>query len=173
METVPNQNIIIIHRQYPKKDFLQIKNENWQNMIKECKDYYALALYLYFASNADNFKLAISPAAIENAIGMARSTYYKKFALLVEHGYIIEKGENSYEFYEVPQQRNIVSGSLQERQSSPPHKQDSLLQEQQNLFQRQECSHDNIEINNTYKDKTNIIDNNTQSQKQRETEFIF
>lgn len=74
--------MFIIHRQYPKKDFLQIKNENWHNMIKECKDYYALALYLYVVSIADNFKLVVSPAAIENAIGMVRRTYYKKVCLI-------------------------------------------------------------------------------------------
>lgn len=184
METVPNQNVITIHRQYPKKDFLQIKKENWQNMLKECKDYYALALYLYFASNADNYKLAISPAAIEKAIGMARSTYYKKFALLIKQGYIIDKGANTYEFYEEPQQKNIISDSLSEEQDCLSCKQISSSQEQGNLYERQDClqqeqrcSHDNIEIhninNNTYKDNINIINNNTQLQKQNKREFAF
>ena len=43
--SVPNQNFIVIHREYPKKDFLQIKNENWQNVLMQTKeDYAALAL---------------------------------------------------------------------------------------------------------------------------------
>ena len=38
---VPNQNIIVIHRDMPKKDFLQIKNEHWQDLIKSTGDPYA------------------------------------------------------------------------------------------------------------------------------------
>lgn len=171
MYTVPNQNIITIHRQYPKSDFLQIKNENWQNMIKRTKDTYALSLYLYFASNADNYKLAVSPAAIESAIGMARSTYYKKFDLLKRYGYIIEHEGNRFDFYETPQEQKEENCGL-------PCEQENLSQKQQNLPERQGCfqqeqnsSPQNREINNTYQDKADII--NKDSQKQRKKEFIF
>ena len=33
--SVPNQNIIIIHKEYPEKDFLQVKNESWKNVLKD------------------------------------------------------------------------------------------------------------------------------------------
>ena len=82
MYTVANQNKILIHREMPKSDFLQIKNQNWQQMIKETQDYYAFVLYLYFASNANDYNLALSPAAITEATGLARSTYYKKMEFL-------------------------------------------------------------------------------------------
>ena len=182
MATVPNQNVIIIHREAPQRDFLQIKNENWTNFLINSKnDYPALALYLYLASNMNGYKLALSPVAINNAIGMARSTYYKKIQLLKDLGYIIEKQGNILEFYETPQQKNNVSGSLPEKQNNLPEKQESLFEKQNCLperhtcfSQKQKCLQHNIEIDNTYitdkKDKTN---NDIQSQKQRKVEFIF
>lgn len=171
MYTVPNQNIITIHRQYPKSDFLQIKNENWQNMIKKTKDTYALSLYLYFASNADNYNLAISPAAIENTIGMARATYYKKFDLLKRYGYIIEHGKNHFDFYEVPQEQKEENCGLPCEQGNLPQKQ-QILPEKQGCFQHgQNSSPQNREINNIYTDKVDKI--NKDSQKQRKKEFIF
>lgn len=61
-------------------------------------------LYLYLASNADNFTLALSPAAIRQAIGMPASTYRDQFAKLVDRGYLVQRGEGStYDFYEAPQ----------------------------------------------------------------------
>lgn len=46
--TVPNQRIIAIHRERAARDL----------------GAHALMLYLYFASNANGFTLALSPAAI-------------------------------------------------------------------------------------------------------------
>ena len=90
-----------------------MKNENWHNMLKQTKqDYPALALYLYLASNMDNYRLELSPQAIENAIGMPRSTYYKKVKILKDNGYIIEKQGNILEFYEVPQEHNNLKSGL-------------------------------------------------------------
>ena len=73
-ETYPNQKTVKIHREAIKVDFLGIKNENWQAAARDLRAH-ALLLYLYLAANADNFTLALSPAAIQEAIGMARSTY--------------------------------------------------------------------------------------------------
>lgn len=61
-------------------------------------------LYLYLASNADGFTLALSPAAIRQAIGMPASTYRDQFVKLVDRGYLVQRGEGStYDFYEAPQ----------------------------------------------------------------------
>lgn len=135
--SVPNQNIIVIRRDYPKKDFLQIKNENWQNVLKQTQeDYPALALYLYLASNANNYRLELSPQAIQNAIGMPKSKYYKKMRLLKEKRYIIEKQGNVLEFYVVPQKQSVKSGlpekqqNLSAAQQNPQQRQDSLPQKQ-------------------------------------------
>ena len=177
---VPNQNIIVIHRDMPKKDFLQIKNEHWQDLIKSTGDPYALALYLYFASNADNYRLEISPQAIENAIGMPRSTYYKKFSILQEKGYIIKRGNNLYEFFEVAQEQTKNCGCPPTKQQNLPERKGSLQDEQSNLCERfcsssqeQNRSADNIEINNRYIDKINIINSDRKEQQPDSIGFKF
>ena len=61
-------------------------------------------LYLYFASNANGYVLALSPAAIRQAVGMAASTYRDQFLKLVDKGYLVQRGSgNTYDFYETPQ----------------------------------------------------------------------
>ena len=65
-------------------------------------------LYLYFASNANGYALALSPAAIRQAIGMARSTYQDQLLKLIDKGYLIPTGANSFDFYEVPKPHHAV-----------------------------------------------------------------
>ncbi len=65
-------------------------------------------LYIYLASNADGFNLALSPAAIEAEIGMPRSTYHDQFRRLVNYGYLVEAHGNTYEFYEIPHASNVI-----------------------------------------------------------------
>lgn len=97
-----NQRTINIHRERATSDFLGIKNENWQDAAKDLGAH-ALMLYLYLASNANNYTLALSPAAIRETIGMARSTYHDQFHKLVDKGYLVHSHGNTYEFYERPQ----------------------------------------------------------------------
>ena len=100
--TVPNQRVVTIHREPAKSDFLGIKNENWMYAARDLGAH-ALMLYLYFASNANGYTLALSPAAIRQAIGMPRSTYQDQFAKLIDRGYIVQESGNVYNFYETPQ----------------------------------------------------------------------
>ena len=100
--TFPNQRMIRIHRESAKTDFLGIKNENWQAASRDLGAH-ALQLYLYLASNANNYTTALSPVAVRQAIGMARSTYHDQFHKLVDKGYLISGTGNSFDFYEVPQ----------------------------------------------------------------------
>jgi len=69
---------------------------------------HALRLYLYLAANRDNFQLALSPAAIRQEIGRARSTYQDQFHILIDKGYIVETSSNHYAFYEKPQPRAAI-----------------------------------------------------------------
>lgn len=172
--SVPNQNFIVIHRDYPKKDFLQIKNENWQNVLKQTQeDYPALALYLYLAANANNWKLELSPQAIQNAIGMPRSTYYKKMQLLKEKGYIMEKQGNVLEFYEVPQKQSVKSG-LPEKQQNFSEEQQNPQQRQDDLPQKQNLPQQNIEIDNKYTDNIDNRNNtDTTTNSRKINAFIF
>ena len=101
--TVPNQRLIAIHRERASSDFLGIKNSNWQAAARDLGAH-ALMLYLYFASNANGFTLALSPAAIRQAVGMPQSTYRDQFIKLIDKGYLVQRGEsNTYDFYETPQ----------------------------------------------------------------------
>ena len=100
--TVPNQRIIAINREYAASDFLGIKNTNWQAAARDLGAH-ALMLYLYFASNANGFQLALSPAAIRQAVGMPQSTFRDQFTKLIDRGYLVQRGEsNIYDFYENP-----------------------------------------------------------------------
>ena len=101
--TVPNQRLITIHREPAKSDFLGIKNCNWQAAARDLGAH-ALMLYLYIAANADNYNLALSPVAINQAVGMPASTYRDQFVKLVNKGYLVRRseGSNIYDFYELP-----------------------------------------------------------------------
>lgn len=101
--TVPNQRLISIHKERATSDFLGIKNSHWQAAACDLGAH-ALMLYLYLASNANGFTLALSPAAIRQAIGMPQSTYRDQFVKLVNRGYLVRRGDsNAYDFYETPQ----------------------------------------------------------------------
>lgn len=100
--TFPNQRVVRIHREPVKTDFLGIKNENWQAASRDLGAH-GLRLYLYLAANANNYNLALSPAAARAAIGIPRSTYFDQFAILVDKRYLVPGAGNTYDFYEVPQ----------------------------------------------------------------------
>lgn len=101
--TVPNQRLVAIHRERAASDFLGIKNSSWQAAARDLGAH-ALMLYLYFASNANGFMLALSPAAIRQAVGMPSSTYRDQFIKLIDKGYLVQRGDgNTYDFYETPQ----------------------------------------------------------------------
>lgn len=111
--TYPNQRMIKIHRESAKTDFLGIKNKNWQAASRDLGAH-ALQLYLYLAANANNYTLALSPAAIRQDIGMARSTYHDQFHKLMDRGYLVPANGNTYEFFEVPQARDGIQGKNKE-----------------------------------------------------------
>jgi len=102
--TYPNQRMVKVHRESVKSDFLGIKNENWKAASRNLHPH-ALLLYLYLASNADNYTLALSPAAVREEIGMARSTYHDQFHILIDKGYLVPAHGNTFDFYETPQPR--------------------------------------------------------------------
>lgn len=121
--TFPNQRMVKVHRERAKSDFLGIKNENWQSASRDLGAH-ALQLYLYLASNADNYTTALSPVAVRQAIGMARSTYHDQFHKLVDKGYLVPSHGNTFDFYEVPQSatqsKNTVSDVGQNFEECPP-----------------------------------------------------
>ena len=107
--TVANQRLIAIHRTRAMSDFLGIKNSHWQAAARDLGAH-ALMLYLYLASNADNFVLALSPTAIRQAVGMPTSTFRDQFLKLIDKGYLVQRGDsNTFDFYETPQRATYTN----------------------------------------------------------------
>ena len=159
--TYPNQRVVNIHREAAKSNFLGIKNENWQAAARDLGAH-ALMLYMYLAANADGFNLALSPAAVRQATGMPRSTYQDQLLKLMDKGYLIETGANSFDFYEVPKPRHgnnqtpVTADGLNNDECTSVGTGEDLPV--------QPITGENIEINNTAittKSRTNSSDLNT------------
>jgi DNA-binding MarR family transcriptional regulator len=101
--TVPNQHVYVIHREKTKGSFIQIDKENFSKAYRDMsKSSAALGLYIWLVGNKDNFSFAFSPQAIENQLGMARSSCHGAVKKLEELGYLQQRpNSNIYDFYEV------------------------------------------------------------------------
>lgn len=83
---------------------MQIKNENWMAVNKRFGPY-ALQLYLYLAKNAEGYTFALSPQAAENEAGITKTTFHKYINLFIAEGYLVQRGGNTYDFYESPRKQ--------------------------------------------------------------------
>lgn len=97
----PNQRVVTVFKPDCSKDFLQINNQEWQAAASTLKTYSAFKLYLYFAGNKSGYTIALSPASVEEAIGISENTYRAAFKELVECGYLtqVEGKKNMYAFH--------------------------------------------------------------------------
>lgn len=155
--TFPNQRIVKIHREKVEYDFLGIKNANWMAAARDLRAH-AFLLYIYLASNADNFSLALSQKAVQEAIGMPRSTYHDQFKILVNKGYLVETSSNHYNFYEKPQPRTDLHqrDRTAHGQAIENYTVDGIDFPQN----AQSCPQDKREINNINTDVNNVVINN-------------
>lgn len=104
IQTVPNQNVCKIHREPIGKNFISINKLNYSKAYRDMsKSPAALGLYIWLVGNQDGYKFAFSPQAIENQLGMARSSCHGAVKKLEELGYLVRQNENSnmLDFYEV------------------------------------------------------------------------
>ena len=166
-ETFPNQRMVKVHRERATANFLGIKNENWQAASRDLGAH-GLQLYLYLASNADNYTLALSPAAVRQAIGLKRSTYHDKFHELEEKGYLVNTHGNTFEFYEVPQaaaqtKKSVTADGLDFEEC--PSSDTPICSNGQGMLS------DNIEINNRDSVIDSSINKDNESARQME-QFI-
>lgn len=101
--TSPYQKTVKIHRSQLGKNFLGINNDSWKTAARILTPP-SFMLYIYFASNKDGFSLALSPKAIQQEIGMARSTFYDQITVLESLGYLVKDDDkkSSWHFYERP-----------------------------------------------------------------------
>ena len=149
MKTVPNQKIVVVHKNYPKGNFLQISNDRWTEINKKYSPY-GLQLYLYLAKNADGYTFALSPAAAELEAGIKHTSFNKYLKMFIEDGYLVWRGGNTYDFYETPHEpkKKEVNGISQ----GNPHG-DSLgafLIPQNVSAEGEKLPRYDIEINKTY-----------------------
>ena len=103
--TFPNQKIVAVHKESLGESFLGINKNVW---MAACRDlnYPSTILYLYLASNKNNYQFALSPAAIQTALGMPRTTYRDQIRNLINKGYLVESEGNRLDFYEIPQRKS-------------------------------------------------------------------
>ncbi len=99
--TVPHQKLINIHRLPLTGSFLGINNDSWKQAARVLGAQ-AFLLYIYLASNKDEFKLALSPSAIQKEIGMPTSTFRDQLRRLESQGFVVFEKGNVYHFYEAP-----------------------------------------------------------------------
>ena len=157
MYTVPNQKIIVIHKDKPDRDFLQIKNEHWMEVNKKYGPY-ALQLYLYLAKNASGYEMALSQAAAEAEVGIKKTTFHKYLDLFICEGYLVKRNGNTYDFYEVPckQKEEEAERSPCDEHGNSQNDAKNLPHESCSSVNVQECAWDNKEIDNRYTDKIDI-----------------
>ena len=155
----PNQRLVCVHRERASSNFLGIKNTNWQAASRDLGAH-ALQLYLYLAANADKYTFALSPTAIRQSIGMARSTYHDQFRKLVDKGYLVQSKGNTFEFYEVPK---AVTQSQSAMTDNGLNFEECPSCDDQAIFDGQSVLPENTEININYKNN-NGINNRTAPQ---------
>lgn len=116
-ETVPNQRVFVIHREDKGNNFIAINKLNFSKAYRDMsKTPAALGLYIWLVGNQDKYKFAFSPQAIENQMGMARSSCHDAVKRLIDLGYIVpHEDSNVCDFYEVTTKekemnRKIVEG---------------------------------------------------------------
>lgn len=67
---------------------------------------YGLQLYLYLASNLNDYQFALSPAAAEEEAGIKSTSFHKYFRLLEIEGYIVWRHGNVFDFFPAPRPVN-------------------------------------------------------------------
>lgn len=126
-ETVPNQRIFVIHREDKGNNFIAINKLNFSKAYRDMsKTPAALGLYIWLVGNQDKYKFAFSPQAVENQLGMARSSCHGAIARLAELGYLVQREDsNVWDFYEVTTKdaemdRKTVEGEMIIFDNLPP-----------------------------------------------------
>lgn len=114
----PNQRCIKINRNIPEKggkQFLTIHTEALAAASKILQGEVAFKLYLYLCANKDQYETFYSPQSFANIYGCSIDSARKCFTQLEEKGFIINKGNNHYEFYELPQNKPSILIHIERR----------------------------------------------------------
>ena len=169
MNTYPNQKIIHINKKKYTANFLQVGIDEWESAYKELKPS-TFGIYLYLASNADGFDLALSQKAIENALGIKKTAYHNAIAELESKGYITLIQGNIQSFFTAPVRKNELREN--ELQSSQKRTSQSANADIKSAKTNYEVRENDIEIDNINKinNKIDKIDNEKEMEKEIEEE---
>ena len=111
MTTYANQKIVTIHKEKYHQEFLQVGKDEWMSAFDKLPRG-AFGLYLYLCGNMDGYRLGLSSAALQQALGISDSTYRRAIESLLENGYLLQEGnDKKLNFYPKPQPTNYVKKS--------------------------------------------------------------
>lgn len=107
-QTTPNQRIIsITGKEVCDKNNLYAK-VNKKALLKAMKQLTPtnFEVWLYLASQQNNYTFAFSPSAIQEETGIKRSSLQEGVRVLIKEKYLIPRADNSnvYDFYELPRE---------------------------------------------------------------------
>lgn len=117
--TYPNQKIVKIHKEKCVDNFTQIQNEHMY-AASRCLNGSAFKLYMYLASNADDFELALSRKDVIDKTGISYCAYDDAVASLIKNGYLVLVSGSTYDFNTYPE-NHIYENHIYEN-----HKRDIL-----------------------------------------------
>ena len=119
-QTNPNQRNVIINRKdalSSGRQYLAINCDTLAEASRNISGEVPFKLYLYLASNKNGYEFSFSPQHFSNIYGCSIDASRKAFVKLIESNYIINKGNNSFEFFETPQERRPRIDIQPERRS--------------------------------------------------------
>lgn len=94
-----NQQTFYVHKLEHKPPFVQIDLNNWLIVHRELKGGVAFSLWLWYASNADDFNDNIYSVTITHDLGISKQSYYNARDKLKAYGYLIPSKYKHYEYH--------------------------------------------------------------------------
>jgi hypothetical protein len=106
--TVPNQKVISISGKAPCDTNNLYAKINKEAMFAAIQNLTPsnFEVWLYLASQQNNYTFAFSPSAVSDETGIKKSTLQEGIRVLIRERYLIPRGEKSnvYDFYELPKE---------------------------------------------------------------------
>ena len=112
-ETNPNQKIISVLKDGKAQCdtshiYMKAQKESMFNAMKDLTPTNFL-VWLYLASQSDNYTFGFSPAAISQETGLKKSALQEGIRVLIDHNYLIQRTDsNIYDFYEIPKTKEEI-----------------------------------------------------------------
>lgn len=138
--SVPNQKIILIKRESDKarKDFFKVSNENLNEAMYNLKPS-TFMLWVYFADNANGYKMDLYPVDFCTKCRISDSTYRRGMKELQEKGYLVQsdQAKNIWLFKEVS-----TSDKIEKREIVKSLDEDKFEEQLIKLFPQELCQNE-------------------------------